>query len=332
MAEEIRCHEQCVHVSLAVVPECGEDSFDFHLDAGGGFLCVADGCGGLGAKRYEHAQEHTGAYLAARLATKCVCDWAKKCAIPETPQEGRNLAVALEELLAAEMKGFEMAHASQRGARIVGSMQRALPTTLCVALVERLPQKAVDLLFLWAGDSRGYLLGAGGLRQLTADHTTAAADALDGLYCDASLQNMINADEPFALSARRLRTESPCLVITATDGAFAYLPTPMEFEWLLLSTLMASETAEKWQNKLACKLNKVASDDCTVLIAMVGYESFEELKESFAERHNELQREYITPVRRRRMNLDYARVKWEAYRKDYDWTEGTAHDKLDWRI
>lgn len=332
MAEKIQCHEQCVHICLAVVPERGEDSFDFHVDNRGGFLCVADGCGGLGAKRYEHAQEHTGAYLAARLATKCVRDWAKMSAIPETPEEGRNLAGALEKLLAAEMKGFETAHASRRGARIVGSMQRALPTTLCAALFERLPQKAADVLFLWAGDSRGYLLNAGGLRQLTADHTTAAADALEGLYRDASLQNMINADEPFALSVRRLRAEGPCLVMTATDGAFAYLPTPMEFEWLLLSTLLASETAEKWRNKLAGKLKKLTSDDCTVLIAMVGYEGFDELKESFAERYSELQREYITPVRRRRMNLDYARVKWEAYRKDYDWTEGTAHDKLDWRI
>ena len=334
MTEGNQCYERCIQVNLAVVPEYGEDSFTFRRDARSGFLCVTDGCGGLGARRYADVNGHTGAYLAARLVADCIGRWEKENQIPfvQTEAEGRVLCKELAARLAKEVQRFEAAHVKEGGTRIVGSMQRALPTTLCALLFRHAPKNLLDCLFLWAGDSRGYVLNSCGLHQITADHTGQGMDALTGLYHDAPLQNMINADEPFTISARRLRTESPCVVITATDGAFVYLPTPMEFEGLLLSALNESSGIEMWQKKLENMLKKVASDDCTVLMAMTGYESFESLKKTMEKRYVELQREFITPVRRRRQQLDYAQEKWEIYREAYDWTRGKADDGLDWRV
>ena len=106
MADENQCYEQCVHVSLAVVPENGEDSFTFHRDARSGFLCLADGCGGLGARRYANMDGHTGAYLASRIVTECLARWEAQGAIqiPQTKEEGKALCELLAKHLSEEMK------------------------------------------------------------------------------------------------------------------------------------------------------------------------------------------------------------------------------------
>ncbi len=332
--EEKNRHCACVSVHWAVDPEHGEDSFAFCVKEARGFLCVADGCGGIGAKRYESMGEHTGAFLAARLATECVKKWNANNAVPvpERRAEGQSVCKALSQALFEELQHFEATHANERSVRIVGRMQRTLPTTLCAAIFEGSPQGELDCLFLWAGDSRGYLLNQGGLHQLTADHTAAAGDALESLYQDAPLRNMLSADANFTLSARRVRVCPPCVVMVATDGAFAYLPTPMEFEWMLLSTLKAAENEDGWQRKLTQQLKRIAADDCTVLLAPVGFESFSAMKDVLEARRMELQREFITPVRRHKSGLDLARQKWEKYRQDYDWTKGKADGDLDWRI
>ena len=324
----------CICVDLAVIPECGEDSFAFHVDEYRGLLCVTDGCGGLGAKRYPGMGGHTGAYLASRIVTECVVAWeaAGMMPFPNTKGEGEALCNALASNLGREMSRREALYASPGNTFIVSRMQRALPSTLCLSLF-RIDQTGwLDALFLWAGDSRGYVLNVGGLHQLTADHTSIGMDALEGLYGDAPLLNMVNGDQPFEVSGRRVRLYEPAAIIVATDGAFMYLPTPMEFEWMLLSTLRDSSGLASWQGKLKNILKKVASDDCTLLISLAGFESFEAFQAAMEKRCADLQQEYITPVRRRKQRLDFAGEKWEQYREAYDWTKGQAHGELDWRV
>ena len=323
---------QSVCVSHEVIPGAGEDSFALQTDGRGGYLCVADGCGGLGSKRYAALGDCTGAFLAACLATRVAERHLEGLfPLPATPEAGRALCAALAEKFSATLRHFEAEHGEEGRVRIVGRMQRALPTTLCMLLMEN-TALGLDCLFLWAGDSRGYLLERGGLHQLTADHTTLRGDPMESLYRDAPLSNMLNGEEAFFLSGRRVRLKGPCVALVATDGAYGCLRTPMEMEWLLLWTLHKAPDLEGWKRRLHSRLARMASDDCTLQLVLYGYGSFEELKASMEERRLALQRLYITPVRRRKADLDFARDRWRAYQPGYDWTERTGQGEPDWRV
>lgn len=324
--------ERLLSVSYAVLPDEGEDSFAMGEDARGGFLCVADGCGGLGSRRYRDLGEHTGAYLASRLVTRAFSGWAEeRMPMPDTPDEGRVLCADLERDLEGILRGFARKNC-EGGAppRIVGSMQRVLPTTLCAAVAE--PGAVSECCFLWAGDSRGYILDADGLHQLTRDHARGGPDPFESLYRDVPLSNLASADSPLCLSMRRTTARGPCVLVLATDGAFGCLPTPMEFEMLLLQTLLAASSTLGWRRKLEIELGKLAHDDATILCMLVGFDAYAGLKQYFAPRRDWLRRNYITPVRRRAGDFAFAREKWLEYREGYDRTEGTRHEHTDWRI
>ena len=64
-----------VVIQQAVIPGQGEDSYAVVSNPEQVMLCVADGCGGLGSRRYEQRHNRTGAYIASRLAAKTVEDW-----------------------------------------------------------------------------------------------------------------------------------------------------------------------------------------------------------------------------------------------------------------
>ena len=95
------------------------------------------------------------------------------------------------------------------------------------------------------------MLNAEGLHQCTRDHLRGDPDPFESLYRDRPLSALISADAPVALSLRRLRVPKPCVLLVATDGAFGCLPTPMEFEMLLLNTLRASADWGGWERPVS---------------------------------------------------------------------------------
>ena len=169
---------------------------------------------------------------------------------------------------------------------------------------------------------------------INAPATTCAATRTPLKACTVTgpLSALISADAPVALSLRRLRVPKPCVLLVATDGAFGCLPTPMEFEMLLLNTLRASADWDGWERRLLNQLKKAAHDDATVLLAPLGFETIEDAREALAPRRALLQKRFITPVRRKRRDMAFARGKWQEYRTAYDWTEGGTHERFDWRV
>ncbi len=318
-------------VSYASVPGKGEDSFAVRIGEDGGAMCVADGCGGLGGRRYEQLDNATGAYLAARLATRAFMNWAEdNSSMPPNPEDGAKHLRELEGDLHGILSRFNSNHkGGEGGARIVGSMQRELPTTLCAAIIKA--NERADCCFMWAGDSRGYVLDAQGLHQLTRDHSLGEPDALESLYRDAPLQSLLSADKPADMNMRRLPLKTPCLVLCATDGVFGCLKTPMEFEMLLLSTMRAAGDYSGWRRKLEIALNRLASDDATIVCASVGFGSYSDLLKSMAPRRELLTKHYISPLRASSADMTMYREGWSEYRRDYDWTEGAGNDD-DWRV
>lgn len=323
--------QRLLSAQYAVLPGSGEDSFCMRATVQGALLCVADGCGGLGSRRYETLGDHTGAFAGSRLATHALSAWAgERPPMPASKVESELLCRELSSELESLFCSFAQKHCPA-GSRIVGSMQRSLPTTLCAAISSDL-SFASDLCFLWAGDSRGFVLDAAGLHQCTRDHLRGDPDPFESLYRDRPLSALVSADAPVAVSLRRLRVRKPCVLVVATDGAFGCLPTPMEFEMLLLDTLRASADWDGWERRLLNQLKKAAHDDATVLLAPLGFEGIDAAREAFAARRALLQKRFITPVRRKRRNVDFARGKWQEYRTEYDWTEGGRDERFDWRI
>lgn len=325
--------ETLLSVSHAVLPGNGEDSFALGQDERGAYLCAADGCGGLGSRRYPGLEARTGAYIASRLVTRAFLGWTQERGpMPSAPEEGARLCAELGMDLHSMLTGFASRHCQEEASRIVGSMQRRLPTTLCAAVTETGAAGWRETCFIWAGDSRGYVLDENGLHQCTQDHLRGESDAFESLYRDLPLGNLLCADQPSKLSMRRLRAPLPCVVLVATDGAYASLSTPMEFEMLLLNTLLSARSWEGVEKKLANQMKKLAQDDATLLLQPCGIDDMEAFKKLLAPRRAFLQKQFITPVRRHKRDVAYAREKWLAYRETYDWTEGGRHARMDWRI
>lgn len=325
---------QSLVIANEAEPGQGEDSYAAETDALGGLLCVADGCGGIGARRYEKRERHTEAYEAARLTVACVRAWMSVLdgnGLPQNAAEAAISAAALQAELTRTLAAFHSEYRADAASRIVlRGLHRTLPSTLCAALVDARTPESLSCVFFWAGDSRGYLLDRSGLRQCTADHVAGGADALDNLYRDARLTNMVCEDGRFTLETYGLTVRKPCVVLTATDGAFAYLPTPMEFELLLLETLAAAPTLASWQARLNRALGRIASDDSTLALAGFGFHTFDALKAYFAPRLCELKTHFVTPVRHRRQSVDFARGLWAEYRLGYELKEEVRH--ADWRL
>lgn len=328
--------ERMVLVSSEAVAGEGEDSHTLRTAEQGDLFAAFDGCGGMGSKRYLGGDSKTGAYLAARLAAQCIGEWygREKERFPENEEQVDRLIRGLEKELKTRFVAYrdELLTQERSTLRIVGSMQKNLPTTMCAVWTHIQPDGRIDCLFIWVGDTRGYVLTPKGLIQITTDDVNDRYDALENLYHDAPLQNVINADVPFQLHRRLISVKPPFLAMAATDGAFGYLPTPMEFEHLLLHSLSSIKTQSNWQKKLERELTKTTADDCTLLMAIYGYDSFEQMQDDFDNRHHELQAAEVTPVRRRRQNLDYARTRWQEYQKGYDLLERENHGDIIWRL
>jgi len=306
-----------LQISHAALHGQGEDSFALHLEEQSAFLCVTDGCGGLGSKRYAALENHTGAYIAARLAARTFAQWAgERKPAYETIEETKILCRELEMEVFHQLKCFSDAYCSSEKSRITGSMQRNLPTTFCALTME-----GKELCFWWAGDSRGYLLDSDGLHQYTRDHLRGEADPFEALYCDTPLSNLLSADKVGHIQFRRVCAKRPCIAIAATDGIYSSLPTPMEVEMLLLNTLKQARSTDDWERRLKRQISLLAQDDATMLMLPLGFEHFEQMKEVLMPRREKLQKQFITPVRRHKGAVDYARQRWLQYKHGYDRTE-----------
>ena len=319
-------------VNHAILSRAGEDSFAvLTREDGSGMVCVADGCGGLGSRRYPLLKGHTGAYAASRLAARTMKQWATKgLSCPVSAMEGVRLQLDLQLGFEKQFQRFAQKNQMEAG-RIVGSMQRILPTTLC-GLLHGLNGTQADGCFLWAGDSRGCVLDAQGLHQYTQDDVKSPLDVLDRLYGDSALSLCLSADHPIRLHLRRFSVETPCLLITLTDGGYSCLPTPMELEMMLLSTMDAASDMASWQRKLGSALRKLSHDDATVVIAPIGFDSFDRMKAFYSQRKQHLEEHFIRPVRLSGCDRETARRCWQEYRPQYERWEVTGNGTDDWRL
>ena len=90
---------------------------------------------------------------------------------------------------------------------------------------------------------------------------------------------------------------------------------------LLWDALKSAKNWTAWEQKLQKTISRIAQDDATLIAVPCGTEEFALFKQALMSRRDTLQKQFITPVRRKKGNLEFARERWLEYRKTYDWTE-----------
>lgn len=160
-----------------------------------------------------------------------------------------------------------------------------LPTTLTVALINETAD-GLDVLYLWAGDSRGYLWDSQGLAQITDDHER-----------DETMTNLITLTKPFQLEARLFKTSKPVLLFNATDGCYKCpcFASAFDLEYVFLQAIQASNSFEETAKTLDKQFTVIGThdDSNTMALTSYGYESFESIKTAVTQRLTYLQEHII---------------------------------------
>lgn len=165
-----------------------------------------------------------------------------------------------------------------------------LPSTFCVVLYKE-DVDDVDVLVLYAGDSRAYVWDADGLKALTVDHND-----------ESRMMNNLIAPlaKPF-IEPVRYRLKKPCAVFAATDGIYdsIYTKQPLYLEAVLFepfAKVYAESAGAKAtdEEKFAAAADKIKADysgdlgshddSNTMAMATFGYPGFDDFAKVAAKR------------------------------------------------
>lgn len=287
----------------------GEDFFLFEVDQNRLIMGVFDGCGGSGAKIYPAFDGRTGAKVASRALAGAVKLWFQEYMQKNRSEE--TLKMITDKMLkTCKERGSS-------GSALLGSLNREFPSTI-VFFTAVGEENRVD--FYWCGDSRGYILDQDGLHQATVDDVTIT-DAMKNLREDAPMTNVASASRPYEIHRKQVPLSKPAAVLTATDGCFGYLPSPVEFERLLLETLKEAEDMKTWKELLKEQIFNVSGDDFSMTLWTGSYSDFQTMKESLLGRLDHLNKVYPPAGN---LTEEELFLQWEKYRNSYEnlWTEG----------
>ena len=253
------------------------------------YVGVFDGMGGSGATEYPtYTQgDKTGAYLSSRVIRAICYQWLIKY------NEIRDIE-ELQKCIASDLTKF-LDFWNIRPSGLRSSVIRILPTTLALVEAKKVGNK-IKVTSYWAGDSRNYVLTPMGLKQISNDDLRQPKDPLENLRNDDALSNCICQDKPFYINEQYCGEYSePIIILSATDGCFGYLPTPMHFEFILLKTLSDSNSCDEWCHNIKKHLEPISGDDFTIALQMIG-EDFLYWKDKLIGRYYFIKEHLIDPI------------------------------------
>lgn len=298
-------------------PNAGEDNYCFSFGGDAALLAAFDGCGGAGAQRYEGYGGRTEAYMASRFCAGAFYD----SFLEMFPGKGTNRE-KLEAYLDRATERCSVTLSTFRppqktGGSVKGSMVRTLPSTAAIVLVQPNANGSYAVNAVWAGDSRCYLLTEEGLGQLTKDDTSVP-DPMDNLYEDGVLKNIIHEGKKMVLHVGTFNVQKPYIVLTATDGCFGYFTTPMEFEGVILQSMLVAKNPEQWEDYMKRLMGKFAGDDYTMVLAGYGFRNFDDMKRHFFNRAKHLQEAYLDEIQKLpAAEREPRQQMWEKYKHEY---------------
>lgn len=213
----------------------------------------------------------------------------------------------------------------QSSSRLKTKIQRNLPSTLAGWVYRSAPKK--EIAAFWAGDSRCYILSEDGLCQVSRDDAKGDFDAFEAIWSDPPLTNYISERIPNSIKQRCLPCNHKALLICASDGAFNYLSTPMDFEFVILSSLISSGNMQIWADTLGERLQASACDDVSIVLHPLGFDCFDNMKSFYKRRLDELNDRFVEPMvalheKQAQLEKELASVRAEAKEKTQEeWSQ-----------
>lgn len=293
----------CTEKIVGKGEDCGLEIFT----GGSGIIGVFDGCGGLGSRICSNANGMTEAYLASRAIGSAVRSWFYQNienAYDWNIDLLRNNILTNLNICEKNGGGNEI--------KLRGSLVRPFPSTAATVVLQ---VRGRDLWtkHIWAGDSRTYIINKDGLAQISIDDIPGE-DAMSNLSRDSALTNVVSSDNKFVIHSCELILTEPCIILSATDGCFGYVSSPMEFEKILLESLVAAENADEWKKMLANEISIRSGDDQTIAITSFKYDTFDEMKKYYFRRYK-----YICDIvdEFNRASAEEKQKLWQYYKPQY---------------
>ncbi len=295
----------------------GEDSYAFSVNDRYGMVSVFDGCGGIGSRKYAEFDYKTGAYISSRVSGEVFDRWFNEFSLKGNSTLSKaTLPKICEEIRVSVTEKLKDVESNTESTMIKGALTKSFPSTASIALFSRKDKDSVAIGYIWAGDSRGYVLTANGMNQITKDDIEVECDAMENLTNDSKLTNMLCASGDFRLNSKFVTLSGPGIIITATDGCFGYFSTPMEVEYMIIESLMNSKSVNEWKENIHSYIKRFTGDDYTMGIAVLGYKNFKGIKDSYIKRYNYLTEKYMSKLPKA---SDEEKLKlWNEYKASYD--------------
>lgn len=301
----------------------GEDAYafdfahhQFHVQA------VFDGCGGAGAWKYPEFKNATGAFVAAQMMAGTFQHWCTSL----TLEMLSNPSLAADSFHSAAEQSLQDCKAKCAPMGVTGSLVKAFPCTATISIQEYRDPHHLQVTALNAGDSRVYILTPqDGLLQFTKDDSRGNPDPLESLRDSVPLSNLLNADKPFRITPSSVTVPLPCAIICATDGMFGFFRSPMDFEYILLDTLVHARTIHEFEDNFKKRVVEVTGDDSTCIASFYGFHNMNEVRTKMNGRYKQITQmiQDIDHAGRERAAVEAAIYQqWSTYKQQtimYEW-------------
>ncbi len=238
-------------------------------------VSVFDGMGGAGAAtcESEYGKDYTKAYVASRIVASAV-----ELYLANHLSTDDIMIEDLKAVITRRLEEEQDKYPPQTRSILRSKLVREYPTTMAlVTLAES--EDGICVNSYWAGDSHCYLWTKNGFFQISKDDLEEDNDPMENLRNDSAISNCICADRDFQINHKQINlSKEPVVIISATDGCFGYLSTPMHFEDLLKRCLRQAKDEEDWKDRVMKRIQEVTGDDTSLSIIGVGFESFGKFK------------------------------------------------------
>lgn len=272
---------------------------------------VFDGLGGSGGFVHRSVNR-TSAYMGSRIFARGFEDYFAIEARVEEPFQRLEHGEALEDVLRRFGANLSMYLAISSGQWMQkykidfeekprSKSSKLLPTTMAGA-VFREHEDTVEIISVWAGDSRTFLFHADGLKQISMDDEALGEDEKNRDYWeflhlgDVRMSNHLSMSNEFCLRLKYLKVKKPCLVISGSDGTFGYVKEPLDLECLWMDEILRAGSLEELSENLRQYYVKDHHDDCSLTINAFGFAEYGALKAFVQARRSEYERLYLKPL------------------------------------